>query len=446
MTKLRLHDRSHILGDIESALAAALVRCFGNHPSPSETDRQRATKGLMDLRDQQHWIACGCRPSEVDPPPLMAPRLRDGQIHIWRHGATPHAEACPFWVEITESERPASDGVDGVMKPWQGRWLLLNQVAQDVSQSAPAAPSQAPRSPASNVPAIARLLFTALTDVGYTTVLPSDVITRKGHHAQSKTKNAYAGLDALLDQAVAPRLKLRDVGCTFLPGLSKLMQNMPAISGRFPSGTRPQGLFVGIVHEIEKVSPNETQLLWRGTSEDRVATVNVRGDVKRPGYTKGNAGPFWVIAQIAQPRGEKAFSLVNAYAHPCLSKSVLLAVDSGLERETAEILLSQLTYWVKPDTFNVEVQLQKPLFPEVLPDGTSCHPDFVLWLPRGKRIIVETMGLDKDPDYLASKAITHPRMKSLPGVVGLVEHHPNDDPNQLRRLLTAAVAGALRSS
>jgi hypothetical protein len=127
-----------------------------------------------------------------------------------------------------------------------------------------------------------------------------------------------------------------------------------------------------------------------------------------------------------------------------LSKSVLLPVDSGMERETAEILLSQLTYWARADVLGASVQLEKPLFPEQLGDGRTCHPDFALHLPNGKRVLVETMGLDKDPEYLETKARTHAIMRALPNVAALAEHHPGDDANDLRKRLTAAVGKAMR--
>ena len=91
MTTLNVHDRHAVLRPLPDAVTAALVHCFVNEPHSTDAERQVATKTLMDLRDHQQWLACGCTGDAADPPPLMAPRLREGQIHIWRHGETPHA-------------------------------------------------------------------------------------------------------------------------------------------------------------------------------------------------------------------------------------------------------------------------------------------------------------------------------------------------------------------
>ena len=118
-------------------------------------------------------------------------------------------------------------------------------------------------------------------------------------------------------------------------------------------------------------------------------------------------------------------------------------MDSGFERETAEILLQQLTYWAKPDALGAVVQLEKPLFDEASSPGEYCRPDFVLWLPNRKRVLVESMGMKTD-EYLASKATSHPRMRALAGVVDLVEHHPGDDPFEFAKRLTGAVRKGMR--
>lgn len=449
MTVLNVHDRHVVLRPLPGAVTAALVRCFGNDPHPSDADKQAATKALMDLRDHQHWLACGCVGPNVETPPLMAPRLREGQIHVWRHGETPHAAGCPFWAEPVQSQGKADGSApSGIPSAAMGSWLLLRKPASDVSTPGGQAGADATRARAGTLPEIARLLFTALSDAGYTTVSPDDVFTKRGQLARSRHKDAYAGLDVLRAREVAPGLRFRDVGCTFLPAVLRLLQAMPDAESKFPANLRPQGLFVGIVTEVTKVSSTEGQLLWQGGPENRVAAVSVRGSVKLPGRTTGQQGPYWAVAQVAKPKGETRYVVVNAYAHPCLSKSVLLPVDSALERETAELLLAQMTYWQREKAkggLGVKVQLEKPLFPEQLPDGTACHPDFILWLPDRQRILVETMGMTNDPEYLASKERTHPRMRQLPGVVALVEHHPGEDPAKFQRMLTAAVARSIES-
>lgn len=438
MTALRYHDRTRALGDVAAADALVLVACFGQRDLGSPNDHRRAAELLSSLRDKQSWLECQCRTDAVDPKPLMSPRLREGQIHIWRHGVTPHTPGCPFFVVPSERDTSAQ-APGGTMAPWDGGWLLLKQMAADTSDRNTPTTSRSPSPKAApTVPALARLLFSILTDTGYTTVAPGDVVTRRDHAAVSRGKEAYAALASIQEQKVAPNLTWRDVGCTYLPGLPNHLGKLAKLAPRFPSGVRPQGLFLGVVSAITPLDPHRSQLEWRGQG-DRVAVVNVEGTVRRSGFEKGTSGPYWVIAQLAQQRAGGPFLPVHAYAHPVLSRSVLLAVDSGLERIAAEALLRQINYWASENGPQVSVQLEKPLFPEEVGDGLYCHPDFVLWLPDRRRILIEVMGMEKDPDYLASKAITHPRMRALPGVLDLVEFRPEDDPFAFGRRLTALI-------
>ncbi|MBS0988916.1 hypothetical protein JK182_09605 [Acetobacter okinawensis] len=60
----------------------------------------------------------------------------------------------------------------------------------------------------------------------------------------------------------------------------------------------------------------------------------------------------------------------------------------------------------------------------------SCIPDFILHCTRiqqqenSLRIIIETMGFENDPNYLARKERTHPEMMRLTGIDDLLLHRP----------------------
>src|SRR3546814_12579238 len=63
-----------------------------------------------------------------------------------------------------------------------------------------------------------------------------------------------------------------------------------------------------------------------------------------------------------------------------------------------------------------DLSIEKPLFDTLTPTG-ACRPDFILEACARRtgeirRIVVEAMG-SSDPDYLASKAVTHPRMMQI---------------------------------
>jgi hypothetical protein len=108
-----------------------------------------------------------------------------------------------------------------------------------------------------------------------------------------------------------------------------------------------------------------------------------------------------------------------------LSRRVLLPVDSGLERQTAKLLMKAMRTQVAIGAVP-ELTLVKPLSDDDTPTG-PCRPDFEVELPNGRAILVECMGRDKDPEYLASKALTHPRMRALPRAIDLLEYRPGED-------------------
>ena len=132
------------------------------------------------------------------------------------------------------------------------------------------------------------------------------------------------------------------------------------------------------------------------------------------------------------------FQVLDAYAHPAYSRSLLLPVDSDAERRTAAILLDELAYWHRLGT---RLGLRKPLETFDLPDGQIAPPpDFLVEGPGSVTVAVETMGALHDPGYVARKRQTHARMRQIPGVVDLIEHDPTDkQTDRFRRDLTAVL-------
>lgn len=441
LPQLYLFDRATKTVPVNGIEAAALAACFGQHAAPSENERAAAMRLLMHLRDQEAWIACGCRDASVQPPPLMSPRLRQGNIHLLRHGATQHNATCAFYVAKAESES-ATD----TEPRWKSEWLRLKPVSQTPSHPRPKSPkpsAEAPRHTAPAAPATAAVLHSILEAAGYNTIAPDEVRTQRDKPAVSARRDAYAALDRLRDTPIGGGLTWGNVACSFLPSLSPHLKQLEHLAPRFPVGTRPQGVFVGIVHEIVQASRNEHTLVWRtGKDNERVATATVYGPVHYSLATDARTGPFWVFAQLAQRPGEKRFVPVSAYAQPCLSKSVLLPVDTPRERSTAELLLSQITYWARESALGMAVQLEKPLHDEMAPNGMACRPDFALWLPNGKRVLIEAVSDDKLIEYLKEKVRQHAAMRQLPNVVTLIEHAPGEDNKALMRKLTAIVAQA----
>lgn len=444
MDELYVHDRTAAIKPVPAALARCLGQCFGRDGTPTGDDQEGAGVFLNQLRDEGYWLACMCRGNEVNPPPLMSPRLRQGQIHIWRHGVTPHAENCRFWIAPVAPDQPGNEPAG--TPPWDDGWLLLKPARPPATDQPPppghgATPPRPQPTVEPQIPPLGRLLNDTLLETGYTIIGPGDTITRRGQSATSRHHDAYAALASVQDRLVAPGLSWRDVGCTFLPALRRHMAGLGKLASRFPHGTRAQGVFLGIVSEVTLVSRFETQLLWRG-KDDRTSVAWVKGPVRYAPTAKSCPGPYWVIAQLAQKEGSDRFVPVAAYAQPVLSKSVLLPIDNQVEREVAETLLAQINYWARADGHNVKVQLEKPLVDELAADGTPCRPDFILWLPDRRRILVEA-SKPLGPDHSPEKALTYANMRTLPGFVALLEYQPADDLFVFAKRLTAIVAKSI---
>ena len=246
------HDRVHIREPLPDAVAFALVSCFGTGRDVISPDRALAKTFLLDLRSRECWIACGCRGDGTFPPPLMSPRLRQADIHIHRHGVTPHHSTCPFFVD---EYLPRESG-EGALVRDNSDWLHLGRTVDH-------SPSAVSVRYISTVPKLGRLMFDTLEKVGYTTILPSDVVTGRNRKAASARNDSYAGLDKLHDLIVAGDIRWRDIGCTYLPGLRKHLQHLEILVPRFPKEILPQGIFLGIVHELSDLSGSRGQLLWR---------------------------------------------------------------------------------------------------------------------------------------------------------------------------------------
>jgi hypothetical protein len=429
-TQLFVHDRQVATTIVAQEIVHALCSSFGIAGYAPSSDIGLARTFLLDLRKSEFWLACGCR--GADRYPLMSPRLVRGGVTICRHGSIEHSAECPFFQD--ELNRVTSTGEHRERGP--APWLILANDADHPNRAIRESRETYHR----HLP-LADLLLTTLDRAGYTTVLPGDVVTRRDRKATSARKDSYAGLDRFNDEGVGGDLYWKDVGCTFLPAMHRHMKHLSTLTQRFGSGARPQGIFLGIVHEICSLPAGRAQLLWSGGKDGRTCIVEVESAVRPVGRSATATGPYWVLGQIAQPHGQTSFSVVNACFFPCLSRSVLLPVETNAQRQTAEVLLSQMTYWAKTDSLNVQVHLHKPLFDEAIDSVAGSQPDFVLWLPRGDRLMIMTVEPGESVQARDAREECQRRLRILPQVAAVIEHHV-DDPIRMEfaRLLTRLVA------
>jgi hypothetical protein len=142
-------------------------------------------------------------------------------------------------------------------------------------------------------------------------------------------------------------------------------------------------------------------------------TLTVAGKVARFGE-EGTAGPFIALMLVGFNADSQRFEPLRAYVHPVASSSLLIPVDSNLERRTLSVLMD-LQSWLHADKA-IDVLIEKPLAD--MPTGHDTppvRPDFLLRV-KGKAVVVETMGYD-NAEYLASKQRTHPLMERIGPIV-----------------------------
>jgi hypothetical protein len=295
---------------------------------------------------------------------------------------------------------------------------------------------------------LAPVLFGLLARAGFDVVHPHEVRSRPGHRAGAANPKAhYQRLHTVDRVPVSRLLTAGDLLCTWLPALGDHLQRLDQLRRLFPAGMRPQGLLWGVVDDII-VNQGTTNVTYSYGPRDDRHHVTAEFPIAVRVAGRSPTGPFWLIAALGAPGDDRSapFQVLDGYAHPAYSRSLLLPVDSGAERATATVLLDQLVWWQRH--CGLHVRLHKPWATITLPDGSVAPPpDFLLTADDHVTVAVETMGAPDDPDYLARKAHTHQLMRRIPDVIDIVEHDPTELGNVTRlrrRLNTTFLAGRER--
>ena len=113
------------------------------------------------------------------------------------------------------------------------------------------------------------------------------------------------------------------------------------------------------------------------------------------------------------------YAALRAYAQPIVSGQRFVPVDSEFERAVYRSLLETRRLL---DKAGVDLVIEKPLFDRLTQRG-ACRPDFLLEARSRatgevRQLIVEAMGFVSD-DYLAAKAVTHPRMELIAPILSV---------------------------
>jgi hypothetical protein len=143
----------------------------------------------------------------------------------------------------------------------------------------------------------------------------------------------------------------------------------------------------------------------------RVQSPSIRGNLIK--------GPYLILVVVGEYPEARGYAPLRAYAQPIYSGQRFVPVDSEFEREVFRGLLQARSVL---DGMSIDITIEKPVF-DILTDRGSCRPDFLLEARSRatgeiRQLVVEAMGSTAD-DYLASKAVTHPRMARIAPILSV---------------------------
>lgn len=341
--------------------------------------RKAGEKVVFRYYAKNHCFHCDCRPLEAQAPLIF---LVEG-THIRRQTegkGTPHHDNCDF---AYDEERLKSIGFNYRLPTAEDR-KKLNLLGNFGEAEAREPRNPSPVSQSHGRTKLARVLCMLL------------------HEAQLDRLGPAEPLHGKKDQQVAA---IKDVAETFsfdakhplTPWLAMSLFEYDALHGRLSLSLakwkRPQGLFIGVFDRIEDKTLYPTRADKKPITVTGTLSVFAEGeDLRRP--------PYMVIGLVGQPsRDATTFEMLQAYAHPCVFWDRYLLVDSQLERETLEILVSCRNWLAKQH--GVSMTIEKPLFDVGPTDNETprevCLPDFILHCQGNAGhscIVIETMGMN----------------------------------------------------
>jgi len=369
----------------------------------------------QQLRGGQ-WFLCGCRP-EAERPPALVPV---SQTHIRRHEDARwpvHCDTCDFYREPDEQRViTGSYAPPAVSEPLR--------LARPLGRAAAAAPERLieARTHDTTRPGIARLLVQLVTGAGLQVIephwRPSPLI--------DQVKAIWAAARAIeIDAGV----HLPEFLCTSPARLGDLIARLEAASPKRFTRTRPHGVLIIRAAAIgggtlQPVAGDPIPV--RG----RLAVFGERAGGGRETRAERSArAPYLVACVVGRALQGGPVEVLSAYAHPCVSETHLMLVDSDMERRTLHQLRS-VQRWLGGKR-HLLVTIEKPMF-DIGPapqhgaePRPPCMPDFVLRSQRAggatMPVIAETMGFAGE-EYRVRKKRVHPLMAAALGGAPVIEH------------------------
>lgn len=404
------------IGSMADSDTNLLIRCFTGDGEPAEYERHRAQLVLDDLARKSAWLMCACT-GATDGPILYPQRNRNGttRMLVRNYDRREHDAQCPF--HRLRSERTAPAPAEP-MERHNGAFGLIKEIAVGEKD---AAEREARGHAGERVPMLRRLLFRVLETAHLHKIQSTGPAPLKDQYEAFNTALGELHFDG------GRTIALKNYAFTSIERIDWLKERLER-KKPWPKPLEPQGFLMGAVSQIE----DHSLVTSKGF------TLPVSGKIARFGED-GTAGPYLVMALVGWDRDAQDWRALRAYAHPLHSSALLIPVDSNLERKTLKLLI-KLQEWLL-DKKSVRIIIEKPLAD--MPTGSrspAVRPDFLLRVGM-KTVVVETMGYD-DPEYLASKARTHPLMERIGSIV---EHRSGQEDNEFFSSAAKAVFAATRA-
>lgn len=419
-----------ILSDLD---ASALVTACTGKGSDDDEILKRARRVLKHARDLGMWFVCDCHADA-----LLHPRLINGGFSLVRNANSRHAPECVFVprdasaapvVVAEEDKKPTvAAGSEGyrARTVYEGHWLTGRALeAAVVARTESVKDTVKPDGGGGrDLDGLSKRLFAGLVAMGLCEISSKDLENKTGRWFVAG-KDGVA-LQRLNSMNMGFGLNWVDVGCCSLGELAKLRKRLAELKPR--AGSRAlEGFFLGPLSKV--VLHDKGDGVLEHTVGKFTYNASVHGRIALPGFNRGSEGAYLGIGRLRETKGLSYIPIIGASVVPVFSAHLWMPVESDLERKTLAKLLSVLRWYRQRSQGDApEIRIHKPLF-DLGEDGPDslCRPDFMLDLPNGARVVIETMGMRADMDYAARKERMHPRMRTLPGVCELLEDGGEED-------------------
>lgn len=385
----------------------ALVRWYSGAGSPA--DEEAAIVLVQQARIGEKWIACDCLP-DGDAPPILTPAfLSEAETYYLRRltstNRPEHHEDCPFFREQATNRLSEVRTHESPADPPLGFFEVLRPAPEKLAQR-PDEDSSDDRTRHGSLPRLARLLWRLIGIAGLNRCLPLSQ-EDPGHSIGDEFRILTAAASKV---EIAPGIELGRAFWTHAKALhsKRVYASLRLLAQRWPRGHAPQAFLALFAHEIRgstiQVAGCDPVII-----ANRVQSPSVRGNIIK--------GPYLTLIVAGEYPEARGYAPLRAYAQPIYSGKRFVPVDSEFERSVLRELLSMRR---SLDRHGIDILLEKPVFDTLTPLG-ACRPDFIIEAHSRatgeiRQIVVEAMDSD-DPVYLASKAVTQPRMAQIAPVI-----------------------------